>query len=181
MPTREHGSLVCLWPWDDENDEKVTDEDDGDDENDADCHGRLKEVLCQSHIAGDVVRVPGGGPHSRRDGRRSLVVPPGAGGPRPGAGPKIGNGRGRHSSGEGGRRESEGDETITIAARCVVNAAGIDSDLVQSRASFAIRRGSVAFLPPNSKARPRRGQYVVFAMPEEGVPMRPIQPVPPQH
>mmetsp|Transcript_9021 Transcript_9021/g.20358 ORF Transcript_9021/g.20358 Transcript_9021/m.20358 type:complete len:491 (+) Transcript_9021:103-1575(+) len=87
------------------------------------------------------------------------------------------------------------DDTVTITARCVINAAGIDSDLVQLRASF-MGGNSCTLPPPTFKARPRRGQYAIFAAPKEGaftndqgsewpsvpraIPIRPIQPVPSQ-
>jgi len=92
------------------------------------------------------------------------------------------------------------DGTATISARCVINAAGIDSDIVQSSASSASRNTICKLPPPTFEARPRRGQYKIFAAPTEGggafvdynvvdsewlrvprtVPTRPIQQVPSQ-
>ncbi|KAL7539043.1 hypothetical protein ACHAWF_006275, partial [Thalassiosira exigua] len=90
-------------------------------------------------------------------------------------------------NGDGGQGDDD-DDVDVIRARCVINAAGIDADLVQSRASSAEQ---CALPPPDFEARPRRGQYLVFAGPNLGddvedarreanarIPARPIQPVP---
>jgi len=79
--------------------------------------------------------------------------------------------------------EDEKDTTVTFTARCVINAAGIDSDLVQSQASSAgsSEDDNTSLLPrPTFEARPRRGQYAIFAAPPDDIPTRPIQPVPSQ-
>eukprot|EP00804_Cyclotella_cryptica_P002179 CCRYP_006575-RA/>CCRYP_006575-RA protein AED:0.40 eAED:0.40 QI:0/-1/0/1/-1/1/1/0/434 len=79
------------------------------------------------------------------------------------------------------------DHTVTINARSVINAAGIDSDRVQSLTSAVVNDNKeVTLPPPDFEARPRRGQYIVYAAPMDGdafkkthyMPMRPIQPVP---
>ena len=70
-----------------------------------------------------------------------------------------------------------------VRARCVVNAAGIDADLIQGGASSGPgRAGGDEDGPPRPSfaARPRRGQYAVFAAPPGTAPTRPIQPVPSQ-
>jgi len=99
--------------------------------------------------------------------------------------------------------EDEKDTTVTYTARCVINAAGIDSDLVQSQASSSssVDDSSNSLLPrPTFEARPRRGQYAIFAappvdnneqytegssewpnvVPKSNIPTCPIQPVPSQ-
>ena len=94
------------------------------------------------------------------------------------------------------------DSTMIIQARCIINAAGIDSDLIQSSAASASSNGDSyeckQLLPqPRFETRPRRGQYAIFAAPDEcdnsstngvkdesvprtTIPTRPIQPVPSQ-
>ncbi|KAL9180885.1 hypothetical protein ACHAXT_009690 [Thalassiosira profunda] len=86
----------------------------------------------------------------------------------------------------------DGDETTTITARCVINAAGIHSDLVQMSAASSVSGNGCTLPPPTFEARPRRGQYRIFAAPNDGrsnsqwpnvprsIPVRPIQPVPSQ-
>ena len=100
----------------------------------------------------------------------------------------------------------EEDDTITITARCVINAAGIDCDVVQSSAAKSGESNSSILPQPTFEARPRRGQYAIFAAPNEGddnnaidnvddaktphsttwpnvprtIPIRPIQPNPTQ-
>ena len=55
VPTRECGSLVCLWPWDDDGvlDEKKLEENEEDIDLISSSQERLKHVLQESHIAGD--------------------------------------------------------------------------------------------------------------------------------
>lgn len=99
---------------------------------------------------------------------------------------------------EGGgksERESDDSDARTIRARCVINASGINSDLVQSSAASSCD----GVPPPAYEARPRRGQYAVFSAPPPStvprcdeadgaewpdvprmLPARPIQPVPTQ-
>ena len=74
----------------------------------------------------------------------------------------------------------EEDTRVTFTARCVINAAGIDSDLVQSQASAKDDNSNLLLPPPTFEARPRRGQYAIFAAPPDDTPTRPIQPVPSQ-
>ena len=100
-----------------------------------------------------------------------------------------------------GTASDEENDTVLITTRSVVNAAGIDSDLVQWSASSVggeFDHVNCALPPPNFEARPRRGQYIVYSAPKEGnhlaaeeqssnsewsrvprtIPTRPIQPVP---
>jgi glycerol-3-phosphate dehydrogenase len=84
---------------------------------------------------------------------------------------------------------ADGDENYYFEASCLINAAGIDSDLLQS-----IGSSHIDTLPsPKFSALPRRGQYAVFAprktstndhgktryLPKT-IPLRPIQPIPSQ-
>ena len=262
VPMRECGSLVCLWPWDDATDSSVdddvssrVDEKKKFEDEEKISRDRLRQVLHESHIAGDTdatflsskaisklepslstecrgaIHIPGEtvvdpwlfplafATHSREiynakrkksrqsdcnedddviyTGRRVVMEESTF---------DEENGlwfivtRIATSSSE----EGEKDTTLTFTARCVINAAGIDSDLVQSQASSASRSGddsSNSSIPrPTFEARPRRGQYAIFAAPpvdneqytEEGssqwpnvvpnsnIPTRPIQPVPSQ-
>jgi glycerol-3-phosphate dehydrogenase len=73
---------------------------------------------------------------------------------------------------------SQGDE---IKTKTIINAAGVNSDLLQKSASSVVRE----IKPPPFAARPRRGQYIVYSAPIDAndsdsyyVPVRPIQPVP---
>ncbi|EED94040.1 predicted protein [Thalassiosira pseudonana CCMP1335] len=94
---------------------------------------------------------------------------------------------------------NDGKDTVVITARSVINAAGIDSDIVQLSASSVnteTRQSECIVPPPDFEARPRRGQYIVYSAPSDDtnqdtvqsataqwkvprtVPIRPIQPVP---
>ncbi|KAL7533939.1 hypothetical protein ACHAXR_005538 [Thalassiosira sp. AJA248-18] len=227
VPMRECGSLVCLWPWDEDEDEKKSDENV---DEIASSHARLKHVLQESHIAGDkdasflsseavsklepslsskcrgAVHIPGEivvdpwlFPLALATHSRELAKTSGN------ANDVIHTGREvimelssfDKDSGVWNVVTRGKPDNITINARCVINAAGIDSDLVQLGASSG--RGDVCTLPaPNFEARPRRGQYLIFTAPKEvnsmmngndssewpnvprSIPTRPIQPVPSQ-
>ena len=233
VPMRECGSLVCLWPWDEEEGEKKIDGKDVD--KNAASYARLKHVLHESHIAGDkdasflsseevarlepslsskcrgAVHIPGEtvvdpwlfplalAVHSRELAKncgreydvirtgREVVMDSSNFDARKGVWNIVTRGTTNNNVDE--------DDTITITARCVINAAGIDSDLVQLSASSA--SGNICKLPPPTfEARPRRGQYTIYAAPKgdnfmddidsewpsvpRTIPTRPIQPVPSQ-
>ena len=240
VPTRACGSLVCLWPWDEDRPAQLRATEGS--------HGtvlpglgvNLESVLRESHIAGDgdaallssdevavlepsisskcrgAVHIPGEtvvdpwlftialAAHCRElaknSGREDDVIRTGI---------EVVMESSTFDT-EGGGMWSvttrttvsstvdadEDKDTARIAARCVINASGIDSDLVQLLASSA--NGDTHILPqPKFQARPRRGQYAVFAPTrseemavnncewqkgEHGttIPVRPIQPVPSQ-
>jgi len=256
VPMRECGSLVCLWPWDDNTDSDVSSVNekkfDGLLDEEKNSRDRLQQVLHESHIAGDTdaiflssstiskmepslstecrgaVHIPGEtvvdpwlfplafATHSREIYKYA----------------KRKESRHENCSGEDddviytGRRvvmeestfdedsglwtvvtrraascgDEDEDMTITFTARCVMNAAGIDSDLVQSQASTSSGGDNTSLLLPRPRfeARPRRGQYAIFAAPiddssehvapksnipmdaKSNIPIRPIQPVPSQ-
>ena len=91
----------------------------------------------------------------------------------------------RRASTSSDEDEDEKDTKVTFTARCVINAAGIDSDLVQSQASASssgdANSNSLLLPRPTFEARPRRGQYAIFAAsPDDIIPTSPIQPVPSQ-
>ena len=238
VPMRECGSLVCLWPWDDDDeDEKKLDEqeEDLDESNISNIHERLKRVLHESYICGDsdasylspeevarlepalstkcrgAVHIPGEivvdpwlfplalATHSREiamnAGRgnddviytgREVVMDSSTFDKEKGLW-NLATRRTTYDNNSSANKEGVEDGTITITSRCVINAAGIDSDMVQTSASSAC--GDIGALPPPTfEARPRRGQYIILAAPkEEGmqqprstIPTRPIQPVPSQ-
>ena len=259
VPFRECGSLVCLWPWDVNENEVNYDEVDDEKKIDGIMSGedvstsrssqdRLQHVLHESHIAGDTnakfissqaisklepsiseqclgaIHIPGEtvvdpwlfpltfAVHSREiakyrnsnnSGRssedvictgREVMMELSSFDKKRG----IWNIVTRRSASS----DTDEDTTITIQARCIINAAGIDSDLVQLSASAASENGngssSKQILPqPKFEARPRRGQYAIFAAPVDEtstncqindgsnniprtIPTRPIQPVPSQ-
>ena len=234
VPTRECGSLVCLWPWDEAGGEADDSADSSADDRPA--HERLRDVLEESHSAGDsdarlvssrevselepsLSRACGGAVHIPGEivtdpwlfpvalaaHAREVAAASGTGGDVIRCGVEADMGRSSFDP-EGGvwtietRPAGGGGAGGTVRARCVVNAAGINADLVQSEAS----PGDGGRLPgPTFAARPRRGQYAVFAAsPEDerrgrpgnpqnsdagrarvaprSVPTRPIQPVPSQ-
>ncbi len=178
ISSRPCGSLVCLWPWDD---------------NDV-----LKKVLQESHDAGDThanhwtpekvrtsepnlsdscqgaIHIPGEivvDPwlysislcvHARENGAIILTnfcVD------------------GTTSSFQNEiwtiRRKQNGPSTVPVElkGKCVVNAAGIFADVVQSQ-SHGISRWT---------ARPRRGQYQIYKASPASIITHPIQPVPSQY
>ena len=237
VPMRECGSLVCLWPWDDDTNDGNSSVDkkkfDGLLDEEKISRDKLQHVLHESHIAGDTdatflsssaiakmepslstdcrgaVHIPGEtvvdpwlfplafAAHSReiynakkkgisRQDRDDDVIYTGR---------RVVMEESTFDKESGlwtivtRRATSNGDvvedTTITFTARCVINAAGIDSDLVQSQAASAGSSqddSSNSLLPrPTFEARPRRGQYAIFAAPPDDItPTRPIQPVPSQ-
>jgi len=242
VPKRDCGSLVCLWPWDEDEEEvravdcdekKVENEyefgDDGEGVN-----KKLRLILRDSHIAGDAdaayldseavatlepslstkckgaVHIPGEivvdpwlfplamATHSREIGEKA------------GLGDVIQTGRevvmeksefdknsGLWSVATRSTCGDENDSTV-ISSKSVINAAGIDADVMQLKAILALRGtgGGSSVLPsPTFEARPRRGQYIVYSTPKlykcdetttnsrwvdipKTVPIRPIQPIP---
>ncbi|EJK64745.1 hypothetical protein THAOC_14489, partial [Thalassiosira oceanica] len=228
VPTRECGSLVCLWPWDEQgNGGEAADDSAGssahphtDTADEDGSRERLKGVLAESHVAGDcdarfvsprevselepslsdacrgAVHIPGEivvdpwlFPVALAAHAREVAAASGAEGDVIRCGVEADMERSTFDPEEGiwtiETKPTEGGDGrgSTIRARCVVNAAGIDADLVQSGASS----GGGGGLPgPSFEARPRRGQYAVFAAspddspPNGSVPTRPIQPVPSQ-
>jgi len=285
VPMRECGSLVCLWPWDvvekkkteteEEEDEKKLEDDEGEDPTTNDNESlwkqndKLKEVLHESHIAGDThavllspsqlsrmepalssecrgaVHIPGEtvvdpwlfplalAVSSREMARRRSKLRENCAQQSPSqeeeeeedvirTGWEVVMESSHFDEGEGvwhvvTRRTNgnDGDEndTVTIKAKCIINVAGIHSDLVQQSASSAssstLANNKCKLPPPTFEARPRRGQYVIFAAPKETIlqsntasqqqtfnnnnnnpaswphvpntiPTRPIQPVPSQ-
>jgi len=233
VPMRECGSLVCLWPWDVDNDNDVThsrvDEKkfDGMLDEEKNSRDKLQQVLHESHIAGDTdatflssTSISKLEPSLSTECRGAVHIP-GETVVDPWLFPlafathsrEIYNAKRKKSSEDDceedhdviytGRRvvmeestfdeesglwtivtrrtsvDDDEDTTVTYTARCVINAAGIDSDLVQSQASAS--SGSNSLLPRSTfEARPRRGQYAIFAAPPDDIPTRPIQPVPSQ-
>ena len=247
VPLRECGSLVCLWPWDDDdiseedNEEKKVEDGLVSTYNDITKHEKLRNVLRDSHIAGDkdasfldaesvsmlepslsklcrgAVYIPG-----------EIVVDPwlfplalathsrelaGISGINYEAGDVIRTGRevsmelSSFDEQNGvwtlvARVTSDGnveDEHIVVTARSIINAAGIDSDIMQHQASNVIGKldnKNIDLKPPNFEARPRRGQYLIYSAPKgvhgvgtedskpdhfnvpQKIPARPIQPVP---
>ena len=261
VPMRECGSLVCLWPWDDDNDSDVSASrvddkkfDYGILDEEKISRDRLQQVLHESHIAGDsdatflssktisklepslstecrgAIHIPGEtvvdpwlfplafATHSReiyKHAKRKRKRQDCSGDDVIYTGRRVVMEESTFDEESGlwtivTRRscdENEEDTMVTFTARCVIiNAAGIDSDLVQSQASAAGSSGedtnnSLLLPRPTFEARPRRGQYAIFAAPpvddneqytEEGssqwpnilpksnIPTRPIQPVPSQ-
>lgn len=71
-------------------------------------------------------------------------------------------------------REQDNGE-VTVKAKSIINAAGINSDLMQKSASSVVKD---IIKPPTFAARPRRGQYIIYSAPLNEFPTRPIQPVP---
>lgn len=207
VPMRECGSLICLWPWDD-NDE-----------------AKLNEVLHESQMAGDsdvkllsprevndiessistkckgAVHIPGEivvdpwlfalalATHCRAigkySGRNKEVIQTGRVAVLQSTWSCFDKSGGEHGL---WKLETVGsDENFYFEASCLINAAGIDSDLLQS-----IGSSHIGTLPsPKFSALPRRGQYAVFspcktstnnygklsALPVP-IPTRPIQPIP---
>lgn len=223
VPMRECGSLVCLWPWDENNVNNTTDEHDEkkiDDEaimlptKTKSSNESLKRVLHESHIAGDkdaallssetvlqlepslssncrgAVHIPGEivvdpwlfplalATHARELGMIKSL--------RNGVQDNIdviqtGTEVIMDASSFDAERgiwnlvTSRGDE---IKTKTIINATGVNSDLLQKSASSVVRE----IKPPPFAARPRRGQYIVYSAPidanDSDVPIRPIQPVP---
>ncbi|KAL7464577.1 hypothetical protein ACHAXS_004915 [Conticribra weissflogii] len=241
VPKRECGSLVCLWPWDEEEDEASggnQEEEKLENESEfADYGGKVNKklrcILRDSHIAGDkdaaywdskevatlepslstncqgAIHIPGEividpwlfplamATHAREIGKVS------------GLGDVIQSGREVVMEKSGfdknsglwavATRSTGGDENnlTVISSKSVINAAGIDSDAMQLKATSALRAtdGCSSLLPsPTFEAQPRRGQYIVYSAPKldkcdeaktnslvdipKTVPIRPIQPIP---
>eukprot|EP00521_Asterionellopsis_glacialis_P007210 CAMPEP_0195289564 /NCGR_PEP_ID=MMETSP0707-20130614/5791_1 /TAXON_ID=33640 /ORGANISM="Asterionellopsis glacialis, Strain CCMP134" /LENGTH=481 /DNA_ID=CAMNT_0040349585 /DNA_START=150 /DNA_END=1592 /DNA_ORIENTATION=+ len=76
------------------------------------------------------------------------------------------------SEGESLSSSPSADRPDTIQARTIVNAAGIQADLLQSATGDCPK--------PSWEARPRRGQYRIFSSNAETKITHPIQPVPSQ-
>eukprot|EP00984_Skeletonema_dohrnii_P016611 scaffold7430_cov156-Skeletonema_dohrnii-CCMP3373.AAC.6 len=72
------------------------------------------------------------------------------------------------------RRCEKDSEDVVFQTKSIINAVGVDSDLMQTSASSVVRNIN----PPTFAARPRRGQYIVYSAPQNEFPTRPIQPVP---
>lgn len=72
------------------------------------------------------------------------------------------------------RRCEKDSEDVFFQTKSIINAVGVNSDLMQKSASSVVRNIN----PPTFAARPRRGQYVVYSAPQNEFPTRPIQPVP---
>ncbi|KAL7497461.1 hypothetical protein ACHAWT_007432 [Skeletonema menzelii] len=221
VPMRECGSLVCLWPWDDHDDDTTThveDEKKIDDENAfvtraVSSNDKLKRVLQESHVAGDnhaalltsetvnelepalssqcvgAVHIPGEivvdpwlfplalATHARELGKqlnqdknvdviqtgREVVMDASSFNAKEGIWNLV------------TQRCGKDNEEVVFKTKSIINAAGINSDLMQMSAS------SVAsdINSPTFAARPRRGQYIVYSAPEKFPTLtRPIQPVP---
>jgi hypothetical protein len=76
----------------------------------------------------------------------------------------IGNSHAKHMS-----KINVEDDTVTINARSVIYAAGIDSDRVQSLSSSVVNVNKESILsPPDFEARLRRGQHIVYSAPVDG-------------
>lgn len=73
------------------------------------------------------------------------------------------------------RRSDQDDDEVTFKTKSIINAAGINSDLMQKSASSVVND---IIQPPSFEARPRRGQYIIYSAPQNEFPTRPIQPVP---
>jgi glycerol-3-phosphate dehydrogenase len=223
VPMRECGSLVCLWPWDDDHrDNNITEEEDVDEKKIDDdtvipvtkptTNEKLERVLQESHIAGDngatllspeavlklepslssqcrgAVHIPGEivvdpwlfplalATHARELGRKSI---------HGGNNDVIQTGRevimdaSSFNTEEGVwnlvTRGEKDNEEVVFKTKTIINAVGVDTDLMQKSASSVVRDIN----PPTFAARPRRGQYIVYSAPlVDDVPTRPIQPVP---
>ena len=73
------------------------------------------------------------------------------------------------------RQSGKDKEEVVFKAKSIINAAGINSDLMQKSASTVVRDIN----SPSFAVRPRRGQYIVYSAPPELPTLtRPIQPVP---
>ena len=220
VPMRECGSLVCLWPWDDDHiisdgdDEKKVDDTDRKKmaAKEFDSDERLAHVLQESHIAGDkdasllssetvqgiepslssqvrgAVHIPGEivvdpwlfplalATHARELGKESMhgknidVIQTGR---------EVVMDASSFDAKEGmwtlvTRSGEKIDEEEVIKAKTIINACGVNTDLMQKSASSVASE----IKPPSFAARPRRGQYIVYAAPNGEFPIRPIQPVP---
>ena len=179
LPMRPCGSLVCLWPWDEQD--------------------RLEEVLAESHDAGDThaqrwttvkvleeepnlspsclgaVHIPGEivvdpwlysislGVHARENGAdifTNFCVDGGA------CSMKDGIWTIRQKAGP----TSLSKAPLELKAKAVVNAAGVFADLVQQQTDGTSRW----------TAKPRRGQYRIYDATRNSGITHPIQPVPSQ-
>ncbi|KAL7483549.1 hypothetical protein ACHAW6_009188 [Cyclotella cf. meneghiniana] len=236
VPTRECGSLVCLWSWDGSDGESLDEERkfepnaEIEPENDTRHHQKLLRVLHESQDSGDTqasilcssrvsimepslsskcmgaVHIPGEivvdpwllplayAVHSRELGKRHVRKNAKFDDPIQ-TGREVVMDLSSFDSKTGHwkivtrdtcQNTQVEDGTVTIHARSVINAAGIDLDSVQSLASSVVNRNHENILPPpDFEARPRRGQYMVYSAPADGntvekneyMPMRPIQPV----
>jgi len=187
VPTRPCGSLVCLWPWDDAKE------------------NHLDHVLDESHEAGDThasrlssnqvrhlepnlalhcrgaVHIPGEivvdpwlysislAAHARENGARiftNFAFDPDA------------------SYLEGNIwnifqvKPRDGSMPKRLRARAIANAAGLWSDIIQKKTHGP--RTSVNLTKRTWSAKPRRGQYRIFAPSMESAITHPIQPIPTQ-
>lgn len=182
LPTRPCGSLVCLWPWDEEDQlQKVLQE-----SHDAgDLHARhlaASEVLEREpnlassvrgavHIPGEIVVDPwlysiSLGVHARENGSNiftNFQVDPGQCHLQDGIWTIKRQSISSSCSNDAGGLQQ-------LRAKCVVNAAGIFADLVQHEA-----HGSSPWM-----AKPRRGQYRIYQSTSKTLIQYPIQPVPSQ-
>ena len=73
------------------------------------------------------------------------------------------------------RRCEQDNDEMAFQTKSIINAAGVNSDLMQKSASSVAKD---IIQPPTFAARPRRGQYLVYSAPQNEFPIRPIQPVP---
>lgn len=188
LPTRPCGSLVCLWPWDNEEEEQTKTPND-----------RLSVVLAESHEAGDThaqqltpeevkirepnlssecrgaVHIPGEivvdpwlysislAVHARENGAdifTNFCVDASACSLNNGIWTIV-------------QKSTQKSSSQRLRARAVVNAAGILSDTVQSQ----VLEGG---LPQKWTAKPRRGQYRIYNASRCTSITHPIQPCPSQ-
>ena len=181
IPHRECGSLVCLWPWDEESNQEEA------------AQSKLESVVMESleagdtecevlsaeevkslepslhdcvkgavHIKGEIVVDPFLLPlsyavHARENGAKivtNFVV------------------CAKNCSFEDGIWTLTDDtQSIEFHSKAIVNASGLFADLIQQSSKFV---PDVSFT-----SKPRRGQYCIFTS-KNDIPLRPIQPVPSQ-
>lgn len=200
IPHRPCGSLVCKWPWDNDNNTNQNEDD------------RLDEVLAESHDAGDThaTRLSSEAVHELEpnltDRCQGAVHIPGetvvdpwlfsiafAVHARENGATIVTNFEfdastsswdddtetwtiQRNCHANHGEESSNNDTPRTLNAKAIVNATGIQADLIQSTAG-----SNTCSLPvAHWTARPRRGQYRVFSSTPTTRFHHPIQPVPTQ-
>ena len=70
------------------------------------------------------------------------------------------------------RRSEQDNDEVLFQTKSIINAAGINSDLMQQSASSVVKD---IIQPPSFEARPRRGQYIIYSAPQNEFPtLRPL-------